>query len=931
VQSKFPASLPYCDAAAVSAEVKSGETAREKVVLTPAVKLQGKVVDRATSKGVGGVRVALFGDTGFVFREAVTDAQGTFTIYVKPGAARFFVWHAPEPYITPGMMEDMVALSAAEGGPSATLLLDRTMPVEALVVDSADRPIADAEIRIASVSGAGPNEAFRQVLRSDAAGKVALGDFSSKQTVAIRARAKNASAPMKTVAIARQQGPIRLVLSEKTAFALRGTLVDDAGTPIAAANLKLLAFQTQPPRSRTPVYMPEEESANVGGTGINVQECDKLEADGTFTLTGLWPDVQYRLLVKLPGHERYASVMLPAAADKTRDLGKIALARTVETVEGTVLDTAGKPVAGARVFNAGDGPDPMETRTDAAGRFRLTGFRKGPAYFFAMKDGYQFAGLRTTAGAADATVKMLRKDEAAPKRPIAVAAVPPEEQKKLARALLEKAWDVVMNKKKSTVLGNFRRMLAGIMGGDDETGKDIAAGQRAEIVELMKKIDPEQAKRWASESSAKTSAQSPRIEPPDEEDASQRAILKTAEDDVDEALSMLDKNPERSVRQLRGLTDHFAKKDRAKALRCAEEGVARARSLDQPGRTTEVVYWGETVARLGNKVAAKKLIEEAADTADRWKTNSRYDQAFGTIAAAIAPYDAARAVALLKKLSNEYYQQAYRMQVATALDDLKQVEALLKGADAETKKNVRVRWAYRVAPTRPAEAVRAVEGFFREAKQAAAEDMSPCLARLAELIGTHDSGLACSLIDRSMAGLLRAKPATDEATANRPAAVLAARLAVVAHKVGYGDMEGLVLRVLALRPTPGKSDSPLPARDATLEAAGVLALTDPASVRLMLQTLEPTAETIEDRATWLRAWALADPRHAAELAEKELAQVKSGGDAAGSLAAVLAAVRLWTLSPDERVKAVLPDYGEDTEAGGRGDPSSHEIEIEERL
>ena len=239
-----------------------------------------------------------------------------------------------------------------------------------------------------------------------------------------------------------------------------------------------------------------------------------------------------------------------------------------------------------------------------------------------------------------------------------------------------------------------------------------------------------------------------------------------------------------------------------------------------------------------------------------------------------------------------------------------------------------MRWAYRVAPTRPAEAVRAVEGLFREGKQGAAEDMSPCFARLAELIGTHDSALACSLIDRSMAGLLRAKPAADEATDNRPAAVQAARLAVVARKVGYGDMEGIVLRVLALRPTPGKSDSPLPAREATVATAGVLALTDPASVRPMLQMLEPTAETIEDRTAWLQAWALADPRHAAELAEKELAQVKSGGDAAGSLAAVLAAVRLWTLSPDERIKAILPDYGDDTEAGTRGITSTFDIDVD---
>ena len=86
-----------------------------------------------------------------------------------------------------------------------------------------------------------------------------------------------------------------------------------------------------------------------------------MDADGTFAFGGLWPDIQYRLLVKLPGHERYASAMLQAAADKTHDFGKIALARTVETVEGTVFDSAGKPIAGVRVFNAGDGPDPMET------------------------------------------------------------------------------------------------------------------------------------------------------------------------------------------------------------------------------------------------------------------------------------------------------------------------------------------------------------------------------------------------------------------------------------------------------------------------------------------------------------------------------------------------------------------------------------------
>ena len=162
VQPKFPAAFPYCESSAVSAAVKSGETAREKVVLAPAVKLQGKVADRATSKGVAGARVALFGDSAVASREAVTDAKGAFTIYVKPGTTRLYVWQAPEPYIASGMMQDMATLNAAEGVAVPTIFLDRTMPVEALVVDPAGQPIADAEIRIASQFGKRAGRGFSE-------------------------------------------------------------------------------------------------------------------------------------------------------------------------------------------------------------------------------------------------------------------------------------------------------------------------------------------------------------------------------------------------------------------------------------------------------------------------------------------------------------------------------------------------------------------------------------------------------------------------------------------------------------------------------------------------------------------------------------------------------------------------------------------------
>src|SRR5581483_11503932 len=66
--------------------------------------------------------------------------------------------------------------------------------------------------------------------------------------------------------------------------------------------------------------------------------------------------------------------------------------------EGRVTDRAGRPVAGATVSQAGDGPRPTRTTTDEAGRFRLPGVFTGPAFVFVTKDGLPFRGHRIDAG-----------------------------------------------------------------------------------------------------------------------------------------------------------------------------------------------------------------------------------------------------------------------------------------------------------------------------------------------------------------------------------------------------------------------------------------------------------------------------------------------------------------------------------------------------
>ena len=87
------------------------------------------------------------------------------------------------------------------------------------------------------------------------------------------------------------------------------------------------------------------------------------------------------------------------------------------TMKGSVLDSAGKPLEGVEIFHSGDAPARLSARTDAAGRFRVQGFRTGPAYLFAQQPGYRFQAVLANSRATDVTIRLLRGDEPLPPRP----------------------------------------------------------------------------------------------------------------------------------------------------------------------------------------------------------------------------------------------------------------------------------------------------------------------------------------------------------------------------------------------------------------------------------------------------------------------------------------------------------------------------------
>jgi hypothetical protein len=528
-------------------------------------------------------------------------------------------------------------------------------------------------------------------------------------------------------------------------------------------------------------------------------------------------------------------------------------------------------LANIRVFNSGDGPKLIDTVTDDAGKFRLQGLRNGPVFVFAEKPGFRFAGVRTNCGATNAVLKMRRAEEPVPPRSVPSSASRNEEERKVARKVLEK-------------------FLA--TGNDAE--KEWARSRLA-------RINSEQAENKEATNKPPTSA-------------GERSIYTIAEEDLDEALSLIPKADDQACNSLVDLAKHFASKDPEKALRCAAEAVVHARNLDQPDRTVRLARMGALVARLGNKEAGRKLALEAAETAAKWRLTDRTRWNLTFIAKAVAVCDVDRAVALLEKFSTTNERGRFVAELAATLDDVEKAESLLKGVDAWSSQDARIRLAYRIAAKRPAEAVRILDTLESQSWSYGDESKAAAFGWLATAIAPRDKALAHHLIDRGFEILLAPSQHGMNSYGGRP--TRAAILAIEAQEIGYPDMESVIYRVLAARAVANVNDfnSPAAVQECNMMMALYLGLIDPEIAKQVLQAIEPHSDCIGSgyngilRIEWFKAWALVDPQHAADLAERELASAQTPRAKQDAESGIQEVVELWLTAPGDRLRCISERY-----------------------
>jgi hypothetical protein len=848
--------ISYYQESPLEFELKPGETANVSVPLQPAIVLQGKVIDKQTKAGVEGVPVIVDVRRNYTYlwhRQTTTDAQGKFQVHARPGTASVELREIPPRYLSTsravsGYSSRFLEAEVTKDTLLPTIELEPAEGIEGIVVDDAGHPVAGAEVRYTDfqeIRGLG----YPDLLRSDEVGKFMIRELLAKP-ISIRVRSDKAIADPVNVKPGEVKDPVRIVVSEKSAFAVCGTAVDDAGRPVPGAEIRLTTYW----------------SYGRGAMGFFLTPCTS-DPQGKFRLGGLWPGDRYNLDLSVPGHDKGASPEVTGSAGETHDFGNLLLRRIGGRVEGSVVDSAGKPIAGARVFNWGDASEPQEATSDAAGRFRLAGFYFGPAYVFAEKDGFRFTRLRTTADATGVTVTMLRSDEPPPEGPRPRSMPSPEEQQ-CARQLLEKLW--VSGKRK----------------------------EAPSMIAYMMRIDPEQARKWSAEAGGKYDKMIGRIQ-----------ATKLAETDLDEAIGLVTQDEKTAYSRLKELADHLAARDPAKARRVAEEAVLRARTMEPPWNTAALADVGVLLMGIGDKEAAKKLIDEATELAAKQANMESADYSVNKVIEALASYDLDRALGLADKMGDRDHKRARAKAAAAApLNEADRALASLKDVEPWYADRARFRLAYRLAATRPDDAMRIVDGMSAShAYGFPQETRAQAFRWMAAAVAPHDKARAGRLIDQAFAIYL--SPSEGEYSDNRRA-TQAAALAVVAAEIGYPDMESVVSRVLASRVTTKHASNAAVVVESSAAMAVLLALVDPATAAEILVALEPQSDLVGSgysgvpKDVWLKAWTLADPQHAMQLADRELAKVKEQRDGDLWRSGLLQVVDLWTAPAGERFRKV---------------------------
>jgi protocatechuate 3,4-dioxygenase beta subunit len=816
-----PPDLPpvYLAEQTTGSEVEAGKTTTLEIPLRRAVQVIQEVREEESHAPIARVRVWIrSGPTSGMTGD--TDVSGRLTGYVLPGLKGATLIRIPAPYYDPtgGLRPGTEVAESRQPVPLKVVELARGVPLRGRVVDDNERPLAGAEI-------AGFSHVPRTVpvhTWSNANGEFTIDAAAPRTPVTLWARHGEATS-VQPVSGQAEGEPVKLIVGKEPGISLEGRVIDAAGQPIDAAVARISATDRQFDR-----WIIDLGYVLFDGTDRIITD-----ADGRFrTPPSLRPSLTYSLQVAAPGMSPTQTEAIEPESWHTTRFADVVLrpAPRLRAVSGRVVDRQGRAVAGAAVLQSGDGPRRTQTATDDEGGFQLGGIYDGPAYLFVRKDGYRLQSVRI--GAADKTCRITLRtsDEPAVVMATLPPALPLDEQRELAKSLVE---SLVPMLSEPVFRQEHRELLWTLARVDPARGLEIAD------TILTNPVFKSQARHYAALSLALT--------------------------DLDEALvviALIDQ-PALRVQTCAFACDELSDGPSEQRIKLLDEALIHARTEPDPGlRARELGQIAVRLLDLGQRERGVALLREGQALAESLpapnETNLQLTAARGTFAGMLARIDGPAALPLIEGFSGDMLNR-FRTDMARGLADHDPVEAerffrLIDPAGLFFA--MRLAPVARMAAADAERAARLARGYRDPCEQAFA------LGMVAHGLAANDRAAAARLLEEAYELLDGAGQLGVPQNSRLDAALTAAALLPVAEKTDPALVEGYFWRSLSLREPWAMPSEPQLIREMRL--AGLAAMIARYDRSIARDLLAPLTGRV---GLHMIALAVIDPRWAAELVQ----------------------------------------------------------------